>query len=615
MGFVHPAALWLGALYGVLILLHLWERRHHRFDVPSLLLWEAVPEERSQPARFRPDSLFWLQCLVLAGLIGALAMPFLPFAHEQLQAGRYVFVLDTSASMQAREADGSSRFERAREALIARIRALGSRDEATLLAASTRPRVMVPFTRDRTALERAAARLQADDGAGRADVALAVAAAAASRESRGATSIEFFTDVDPSALPTKLAEQAKIHRFGSSDENLAIEDLQVLQGRFQTPEEATVRVTIRNHARHTMHGLLRLRIDGRPLDSQGFSLTAGGAQSILVRGTKEPGVVHAHLDADDALLADNDAWGWLAPARPMRMVVVASPHPILNELRLMDRALPQFTLEFISPGEYSESGVSGADLVVFHQYVPLRLPPNPCLLLSPPANNALVRAVDGAAGAEVLDWNEMHPLLRGSAAALPATAAASVLLEPPPWAEPLLLTRAGDRRYALAWAGETGGRRVVALGLDLGVQNLLGADQIGVLSLFLRIIDWLAPENERTLTLRTGEPYLAATLPPLPREITAPDDSRFFLDPGASFVPTRVGPYLLRAGEAEVAIYANLFDPEESNIGRSGGAANRAAGSASIARAAHGPTLEWWMYLTAAAFVVAEWWAATRVPA
>src|SRR5437667_9530190 len=101
MGFAEPFALAFAALYGVLVLFYLWERWRRRVPVPALLLWAAVREDTLRARRFRPDLLFVLQLLLLTCLIFGLARPYLS-AHGAQRSGRHLFVLDTTASLQAR---------------------------------------------------------------------------------------------------------------------------------------------------------------------------------------------------------------------------------------------------------------------------------------------------------------------------------------------------------------------------------------------------------------------------------------------------------------------------------------------------------------------------------
>src|SRR5215470_7298511 len=119
MTFANPGAWALGLLLGVLIALYLWERSRRQIDVPSLLLWQSIPDAVVRTSRFRPDWLFALQCLLLTLLIAGLADPYWR-GPAAANASRTVFVLDQSASMEAREGR-STRFDLARDALRAHL--------------------------------------------------------------------------------------------------------------------------------------------------------------------------------------------------------------------------------------------------------------------------------------------------------------------------------------------------------------------------------------------------------------------------------------------------------------------------------------------------------------
>ena len=88
------------------------------------LLWEAVRDDNIRARRFRPDLLFLLQLLLLTSLIAGLARPYWRDHEGGEMSGRHIFVLDTSASMQARER-GTSRFDDARNQALKQLRSLG----------------------------------------------------------------------------------------------------------------------------------------------------------------------------------------------------------------------------------------------------------------------------------------------------------------------------------------------------------------------------------------------------------------------------------------------------------------------------------------------------------
>ena len=75
--FANPLAWLFAGLFAVLIALYLWERSRRTVTVPSLLLWEVIPQSTARATRFIPDWLFVLQALLLLLLITGLAGPYL----------------------------------------------------------------------------------------------------------------------------------------------------------------------------------------------------------------------------------------------------------------------------------------------------------------------------------------------------------------------------------------------------------------------------------------------------------------------------------------------------------------------------------------------------------
>ena len=131
--------------------------------------------------------------------------------------------------MQAREGR-TTRFDMARAALEQRIDALGSEDEAMLIGAAHHPLVVTPFSRDHNELRRQLAGLEPVDVRANLDAALAVAQRAATGTDR-ATTIELFTDTPRDQLAVSWRDGVGVFQLGETDDNLAIEGVQVSQGR------------------------------------------------------------------------------------------------------------------------------------------------------------------------------------------------------------------------------------------------------------------------------------------------------------------------------------------------------------------------------------------------
>ncbi len=170
-----PSLAWLGLL-APLVLLYVLKRRREERRVGSTLLWElALRDMRAERPwqKLVPQVSLFLQALVL--ILGALALS-RPAGVGQVPSGaRIAVVVDTSASMAARE-EGGSRLELARRAARGLARTLPPGGEMMLVAGSADPVVLVPSSHDLAALERAIEGLRETGGAAALDRAVGLAA-------------------------------------------------------------------------------------------------------------------------------------------------------------------------------------------------------------------------------------------------------------------------------------------------------------------------------------------------------------------------------------------------------------------------------------------------------
>ena len=614
MGFLNPTALLFAILYAVLIALYLWQRYRRREEVPSLLLWLAVPEDVIRSSRLRPDLLFWLQLILLTLLIGGLAQPYFRGADGGAGASRRIFVLDTSASMEARE-DGDTRFNKARAALRRRVEDLGPADEAMLMTAADRPTVLVPFSADHAALVARLEDIDPVDTGTNLDLALSVAETAATRGDLPA-SVELFTDLPATTIDPRWREGVSVFQFGKSDDNLAIESFQVFQGRFQDYRDGQANVVVRNFSRREAHGFLTLRLEDQVISRQGFSVAPRDRRAFRVRGFPQPGVLQAHLEVDDALAVDNDAYEWVRPGRPLRVLVVSRSAALQSDLKLIAQATPNLAFRFVAPEDYRVGGELTTDVTVFHHFVPDAEVNEPAFYLDPPADDRHLPARGEANDVDVLDWNDRHPVLSGLQPVAAFPIAHASVLDVPPWAEVLLSTRTPEREVALAFAGEHDGRRRAYVTFDLSAERLLGADNVTWLLFFLNVLDWLAPADASVSVVRTGTAAVLANVPPLPRRVTDPRGATWTQAAnGALVVDARyAGPYRVSLDGTQRRVLANFIDPVESDIGRTSVPAAQAPmkpppstrepkGRGSFGR---------WLYALAAAFFLLEWGIAAR---
>ncbi|MEO8601999.1 MAG: BatA and WFA domain-containing protein [bacterium] len=610
--FVHPGAWLFAGLLAVLIALYLWERARRHVDVASLLLWQVVPVATARASRLRPDWLLLLQSLLLLALIAGLADPYLGRQGDATAAGRTVFVLDCSASMQAREGR-ATRFEQARDTLRARLAALPADDEVMLIAAAQQPMVTVAPTTDHAAALRQLAALEPTDTRANLDAALAVARRAAARGDR-ITQVELYTDLPRQRLAADWRDAVSLFPVGETDDNLAIEGVQVFQGRFEDPRDAHAYVAVRNFARREAHGILTLALDDTILERQGFSLAPRSVGGFPVSAIPGPGVLRASLEVDDALAADNRTYAVVRALRPLRVLAVTDSARLRTALTRIGGATPNLRFEFVEPQRYA--GANGADVVLFHRVNPPLPEDAASLYVAPASADGPFPSHGAVTNAVIVDGDETHPALRGLRLDLPLPDANPQLLDAPAWSSPLLMARADGRDLPLALTGERNGRRHAALAVDLDTEGLVGAEHVDLLLLFLNLIDWLAPADTAVRVVPTGSVEVVDGLPDVPRHIVDPHGSSWNEAAGTNVaIDARfAGEYRVTADGTQVRVLANFADAEESDIGRAAAAAVLApvVHGRALGTRAHRSGFGWWLAALGAALLPLEWLAARR---
>ncbi len=613
MQFLNPSAWLFAALFSVLIALYLWERYRRRVDVPSLILWETVPEAIVRTSRFRPDLLFFLQLLLLALLICGLADPYLVGRGTGMATARHIFVVDISASMQAREGR-DTRFDQVRAAVRSRLGALPPSDEAMLITAASHPQVVTAFSRDHSALLAELAELHPVDTGTKLELALAIAHRAAQRTDLP-TRIEVFTDISLAEIAPEWRERISVFNVGETDDNLAIDRLQVFQGRFQGYREARAHVAVRNFSHREAHGVLTLELEDQIFNRRGFSLAPRSTRSFPVGDIPGPGILSARLEVDDALAVDNHAYGWIRPSRVIRVLVVSEPSPLQAELARIGQATANLEFQFVGPEDYGADG-GAADIVLFHRVAPDTPPEGATLYVFPATGNAAFAVGGLASQLEILDWNQDHPALRGLRPEVPFPLSSVQLVELPTWADALLSSRSGGSEVPLAFAGERAGKRTATIAFDLATDNLLSADHVNLLLFFLNLLDWLAPPDVSVTLLRTGDVEVVTDLPSNPRRVVDPRAqlSTFPANGPLAVEALYAGEYRIGANGTERRLFANFIDGGESDIGRPARAPFEAPtrSSAYRKRPLPGTRFGMWIYALAATLLVVEWFVAMR---
>ena len=145
MNFLAPAALAFAAILPVIVVLYFLKLKRRELPISSTYLWKKSIHDlrvNSPFQRLRKNLLLWLQLLLAALLVFALARPAMNMTGD---AGRrYICLIDTSASMAATDVSGG-RIDVARREALRLVGDMTGNDRMMVVTFDAKPAVVVPF--------------------------------------------------------------------------------------------------------------------------------------------------------------------------------------------------------------------------------------------------------------------------------------------------------------------------------------------------------------------------------------------------------------------------------------------------------------------------------------
>lgn len=372
MTFANPAAFLLLGLTIPILLLHVLRPRRERIEVPSTFLWDEAPSPVSAAVpwqRLRPSWLLLAQLLAVLLLATALAQP--TRATDAILADHTVFVIDTSASMAAR--DGSP--DRLADALgTARDLRGQMRDGslASVVVAGPRSRVLLSASPDRTAFDDALDRIEVSGAP--ADFVDAFLLAESLETPGVPIGFALISDGGLSIAEQRLLPpDTTYHGVGRSSTNRAVSSLVVEP----TVSGLGIIATVTNHGADRVEQPVRVDVDG--LTAAETVLDIGpGDEAVWEIDTVPGDRVDVFLESEDLIDADDHGYAVTARRRELTALIVGPRDPFL------DRALaviPSVTVEHVESLPLSGTD---ADVVVFNQVNPPDDPGAPFLAIAPP---------------------------------------------------------------------------------------------------------------------------------------------------------------------------------------------------------------------------------------
>jgi hypothetical protein len=343
----------------------------------------------------RRSLLLLLQLLAVA--VAAIALMRPGIRGETTGEGRMVFLLDNSASMQATDVDGKSRFEKAKELIGQRIESMSDSDTAMLITFSDRAETVQSFTSDRRRLRDAISRVEVTNHPTKIIGALKAADGLANP--RRTSQVGNVNDVQVAdAMPADLLiysdgrfDQVSDFNLGNlMPEYIAVGGKEVrnvavtafsAERNVERPSEVQAFATVANLGNESAETTATLTINGEFLDAASVTLDPGEQTGMsFTIESEEAATLELKLDADDHLSLDNIAYAGLAPMRTVSVLVVTEANTPLKLGLGTPKAAKICNAEFVAPSyletdAYRNRASSGTDdLIIYDRCTPDEMP-------------------------------------------------------------------------------------------------------------------------------------------------------------------------------------------------------------------------------------------------
>jgi Aerotolerance regulator N-terminal len=557
---------------GTVIALYFLKLRHRRVFISSSMLWQRVLDERvKHSVRERLRRIISIALAVTIALLIALSLgrPQIEWLTGRTQ--RIAIVLDTSPSMNAKTADGSTRWQHA----VARAGALidGAGPAAELRVADTSGETAFPFTTDRAEAHANLSKLSPQGTEPEFPVL----------DTRNST-VYFISDGVGLRNVPDFAHRISV--FEPAD-NVAITAFEVRPVPVN-PLGYEAWLEVHNYGKASE---VKLSISGSAKDNitRNLRLRANDTFKELFDLTGfQGGAVTARIETNnDALAADNVAFAYLPIKRRTRTLLVTRGNTYLETLLKVNRYVD---LQTTTPDKYRET--PDIDSYVFDRFAPPTAPSKPAFIVGVTAVDWLRTPQGEVRKPSITTWADNHPLMQ-------YVPVHDISIERAAKIDASNLTViASSNDTPLIVASEK--PRWVMLTFDLNSSDF--ALQTGFPVFVENVLAWF---NREQLAVRRA-----------PGEIEIPLANAEVRTADGKVVPSNTqlgatvfhvddpGLYIATAGDARLPIAAHLTNPDLSNINRS------ALKETSVAL----PPTSWlhqelWVYMVLAALILisVEW--------
>ncbi len=590
MGFLNLLAFGYLSLIGLVVFFYIFNKKKNIVQVPSLIPWGILKEDTVRSRVFKIDLLFLLQILLILLLVFFLARPYLKSSIINISGKNVVLVIDSSASMQTIE-DNGSRFDLARSQALKMVSKLGQWDKMMVISSDYSSRIVSDFTDDKARLNKTINDLMPKDTGTNLDEGVSLGVSFLKNVERG----EMYVLTDRSASSINFTNlqsgNIKFITFGEESANVAILSLDVYQDMFKDYTEREAYVTIENYSNDSKTGRLSVFLNDKIIMEEELELAGNEQKTLSVLNLNAPGILKASIQTDDFLLVDNTAFAIINEIKPIKILLVSDNYRLKDELEKIEQSTHRIKLTHITTSEYGPEVIRDYDAAIFHKFIPDNNPGINSLYITPYLHSSNMQAEEVKDGntfsnvlisehklvlhVKILDWDNTHPTMQHLNNLDDLNIKSAFTMKPPDWSIPLMKISDNLNDSPIAFAGRYEGKKIITLGFDLGDFDFSKSDGLRMLIMTLNIIQWLNPyeavDNNKLLTGGQYKLHYALTGN---IEIVTPKNEILKYDvkddaTETDFVFNKIeyaGEYKISGASFNNRFVANLFDEDESRI-------------------------------------------------
>lgn len=381
MQFLNPLACWLLLLLLPIALFYILRTKAKKQTVATILFWQQVFEERRSRAfwrRLRHLFSLLLSLFLAALLIGAVFDP----VGQLERSERIVVIFDNSASMNAIDASGKSRFDEAKSVLRRQVQSLDGRRQMAILTAGKTPETVSGFSSHLGTLRNAVDKISPSDSSDTISEAIKTAEFLLQSDGDDKSQIVVITDVNARIAEEPASrDNINVVRIGKPAGNLAITKFQPRRSMTETLSFDILLETA-NFSDVPVECQVEITLNGDVIDVVPFSLDPGNkASQIVTAATASGGELLATLElpaeTEDALAVDNTARAIL-PSRDTQKILFYGD----EDFFLVRVLASQLHVELSRITELPET-VPANSVLVIHRTIPETLPGGNVFVIDP----------------------------------------------------------------------------------------------------------------------------------------------------------------------------------------------------------------------------------------